>query len=151
MCNCLTFFEIIMSDITKYYIIMAFYFKKGKQFLNLLARFGVFYSTRECFNNMGNLPLPMKGCKDCPILGTHSLLRHGPCFINIINPFKFCDFYFWPNSSCSDFTFIRLPNTRVLRRELFHTMSSELSVGPMSHLRWNVSWMCFWLHRSNMW
>ena len=60
-------------------------------------------------------------------------------------------FYFRPNLSWSNFTLIRLPNTRVLRRELFHTMSSELSGGQMSHLKWNVPWMFFWIHRSNLW
>lgn len=48
-------------------------------------------------------------------------------------------------------TFIRLPNIRVLRGKLFHAMSWKLSGRHMSDLRWNVSWLCFWIQRSNMW
>ena len=52
MCNFVTVFEIMMSNIMKYYIKMALSFKKASSFQNLLAR--------ECFNNIGNLPSPTR-------------------------------------------------------------------------------------------
>ena len=136
----------------KYYCFMAFFLKKRQivskinllvlVFFNPLANVSMIWEIYHRRWSVANIVL-------CLVLIALSDTGHVSYHHN--QPLWILWFLFPTKLILFDFTLIRLPNTRFLRRKLFHTMSSEMSGGQMSHLRWNVSWMCFWIHRSNLW
>ena len=56
----------IFSNLRSLFSYLQLYFRPS-----FVTLFGVFHPNRAFFNHMKTLPLPVKGCKFWPILGTH--------------------------------------------------------------------------------